>query len=118
MLAIRRKEARHSANFRGKNIILVNICLLLCKILKTSMTYQSPFVLVKLRRDSFSVNKKNFFTSKLDLNLRKKLVKRYIWSIALYDAETWILRELDRKYLESLERWRRREMEKIGWRDL
>jgi hypothetical protein len=27
--------------------------------------------------------KKNLFTSKLDLNLRKKLVKCYIWSIAL-----------------------------------
>jgi hypothetical protein len=33
-------------------------------------------------------NKKNpLLTSKLDLNLRKKLVKCYIWSIALYGAE-------------------------------
>jgi hypothetical protein len=37
--------------------------------------------------------KKNLFTSKLDLNLRKKLVKCYIWSIALYSAETWTLRK-------------------------
>jgi hypothetical protein len=29
---------------------------------------------------------KNLFTSKLDLNLRKKLVKCYIWSIALYGS--------------------------------
>jgi hypothetical protein len=29
------------------------------------------------------------FTSKLDLNLRKKLVKSYIWSIALYGADIW-----------------------------
>jgi hypothetical protein len=38
-------------------------------------------------------NKKNtlfFFTCKLDLNLRKKLVKCYIWSMALYGAETWM----------------------------
>jgi len=28
------------------------------------------------------------FTSKLNLNLRKKLVKWHIWSRALYDAET------------------------------
>jgi hypothetical protein len=34
-------------------------------------------------------NKKNtLFTRKLDLNLRKKLVKCYIWSTALYGAET------------------------------
>jgi hypothetical protein len=33
-------------------------------------------------------NKKNHFTSTLDLNLGKKLVKCYIWSVALYGAET------------------------------
>jgi len=32
--------------------------------------------------------KKTLFTSKLALNLRKKLVKCYIWSMALYGAET------------------------------
>ena len=31
--------------------------------------------------------KKNPFTSKLDLNLRKRLVRCYVWSIALYGAE-------------------------------
>ena len=38
---------------------------------------------------------KTLFTSKLDLNLRKKLVKCYIWSMALYGAETWTLRAAD-----------------------
>ena len=33
-------------------------------------------------------NKKNLFSSKLELNLRKKLVKCYVWSMALYGAET------------------------------
>jgi hypothetical protein len=37
-------------------------------------------------------NKKSaLFTRALDLELRKKLVKCYIWSIALYGAETWTL---------------------------
>ena len=31
--------------------------------------------------------KKTLFTSKLDLNLRKKLVNCYIWSMALYGVE-------------------------------
>ena len=59
--------------------------------------------------------KKTLFTSKLDLNLRKKLVKCYIWSMALYGAETWTLWAADQKYLESFEMlcWRR--MEKISW---
>jgi len=45
--------------------------------------------------------KKNLFTRKLDLNLRKRLVRCYIWSIALYGAETWTLRATDQKHLES-----------------
>ena len=47
--------------------------------------------------------KKTLFTSKLDLNLRKKLVKCYIWSMVLYGAETWTLRAAEQKYLESFE---------------
>jgi hypothetical protein len=37
--------------------------------------------------------KKALFTSTLESELRKKLVKCYIWSLALYGAETWILRQ-------------------------
>ena len=61
--------------------------------------------------------KKNFFTSKLDLNLRKKLVKCYVWSMAVYRAETWTLRTTDQKRLESFEMWCWRRMEKISWTD-
>jgi len=43
-------------------------------------------------------NKKFLFTSKLDSNLRKKLVTRYIWSIALCGAENWTYRKVDKKY--------------------
>jgi hypothetical protein len=61
--------------------------------------------------------KKPLFTSKLDLNLRNKVVTCYIWSIALYGAETWTLRKVDQKYLESFEMWCWRRMEKISWTD-
>ena len=54
---------------------------------------------------------------KLDLNLRKKLVKCYVWSVALYGAETWTLRATDQKRLESFEMWCRIRMEKISWAD-
>ena len=59
-----------------------------------------------------ALSKKTLFTSKLDLNLRKKLIKCYIWSMALYGAETWTLRAVDQKYMEFFkcgagEGWRR-----------
>ena len=61
--------------------------------------------------------KKNLLTNTLDLNLRKELVKCYIWSVALYGAETWTLRAADQKYLKSFEMWCWRRMENIGWID-
>jgi len=66
------------------------------------------------------VNRKliiNIFTNTLALKLRKKPVKCCIWSVALYGAETWTLRAVDQKHLESFEMlcWRR--MEKISWTD-
>jgi hypothetical protein len=33
-------------------------------------------------------NKRALFASKMDLELRKELVKYYIWSVALYGAAT------------------------------
>ena len=53
----------------------------------------------------------------IGLNLRKKLVKCYIWGLALYGAETWTLRAADQKDLESFKMWSWRRMEKISWTD-
>jgi len=41
--------------------------------------------------------KRALFTNTMDLKLRKKLVKCYIWSITLYGAETSTLRAADQK---------------------
>jgi hypothetical protein len=58
--------------------------------------------------------KRAIFTSTLDLKLRKKLVKCYIWSTDLYGAESWRIRAVDQKHLESFEMWCRRRLEKIS----
>jgi len=39
--------------------------------------------------------KRALFTSTLELKLRKKLVKCYIWSTAFYGAETWTIRTVE-----------------------
>ena len=51
---------------------------------------------IAMEKAAFS-KKKTLFTSKLDLNLRKKLIKCYISSMALYGAETWTLRAADQE---------------------
>ena len=63
------------------------------------------------------LTRRALFTSTLDLELWKKLVKCYICSIALYGAETGTLRAVDQKHLESFEMWCWGRMEKISWTD-
>ena len=50
---------------------------------------------IAMARTAFSKKKKSLSTSRLDLQLRKKLVKYFIWSLALYGVETGILRKID-----------------------
>ena len=38
-----------------------------------------------------------------------------MWSITLYGSETWTLRKLERKYLETFEIWCLRRMKKVKW---
>jgi hypothetical protein len=61
--------------------------------------------------------KRALYTSYMGIELRKKLAKCYIWSIALYGAETWTLRAVDQKNLESFKIWCWSRMEKIIWID-
>jgi hypothetical protein len=53
----------------------------------------------------------------MDLKLRKKPVKCYIWSIALYSAEIGTIWGVDLKQLERFKMWCWRRMEKIIWTD-
>jgi hypothetical protein len=71
---------------------------------------------IAVAKAAFNKNR-TLFIGTLDLELRKKLVKCYIWSIALYSAETWTLRAVDQKHLESFEMWCWRRMEKVSWTD-
>jgi len=60
------------------------------------------FAIVK---DAFN-RKISLLTSKLSIELWKKLVRYNVWSISLCGLETWTLRLLARRYLESFEMWR------------
>jgi len=68
-----------------------------------------------MAKDAFN-KKRDLFASTLDLEL-KKLVKCYIWSVALCGAETGTVRAVDEKQLGRFEMWCWRRMEKISWTD-
>ena len=56
--------------------------------------------------------KKTLVTSKLDLNLKKKLVKCYIWNIWCWNLDT---SESRSEIPQSFEMWCRRRMKKVSW---
>ena len=63
------------------------------------------------------MGKKKLFTGIMNLELKKRIMKCLVWSVALYAAETWTLTQTDRRRLEAFEMWIWRRMEKISWLD-
>ena len=55
---------------------------------------------IAMTKEAFD-RKISLLKSKLSIGLRKKFVRCYVWSIALYGSETWTLRKMGWKYLES-----------------
>jgi hypothetical protein len=49
------------------------------------------------------------------LFLWHRISDKYVWSTALYGAETWTLLKVDQKYLERFEMWCWRRIKKIIW---
>ena len=61
--------------------------------------------------------KRSIFCGPLEKELRKRLVKCFVWSVALYGAETWTLRRNEQTRLEEFEMWTWRRMEYVKWTD-
>jgi hypothetical protein len=90
-LTIDQKQPENTESFKNLGSMLTNDERCTCEIKSRIAMAKAAFY------------KRALFTSKLGLELRKKLVRCYIWSIALYGAETWTLRAVDMKHLESFE---------------
>ena len=51
----------------------------------------------------------------IGLELKKRLVKALVWSVALYGAETWALKKQDEDRLHAFELWVWRRVLRIKW---
>jgi len=70
---------------------------------------------IEMAKEVF-MEKKKLFTGKMNLELKKRIMKYLVWTVALYATETWTLTQTDRRS-EAFEMWTWRRMEKISWLD-
>jgi len=65
----------------------------------------------------FNNKKQLLFLNNLKLEMKKKLIKSCIWSVALYGSETWTLGKNEERVINAFETWCWRRMLKIKWTD-
>jgi len=51
------------------------------------------------------MEKNKLFTGKMNLELKKIIMKCLVWSVVLYAAEMWTLTQTDRRRSEAFEMW-------------
>ena len=69
-----------------------------------------------MAKEAFN-KKRSIFCRPLKKEVRKRLVKCFVWRVALYGAETWTLLQNEQKRLEAFEMWIWRRMERVKWMD-
>lgn len=67
-----------------------------------------------LGKEAYNKNKE-LMRGKLELSLKKRLIKTLIWSVVLYGSETWTMQKEDIKRLEAFEMWLWRRIMKVKW---
>lgn len=73
---------------------------------------------IETARTTFQRMRNLLCDDNLNLKLRQRLVKCYIWSILLYGMEGWTLKVASLNRLEALEMWLHRRVLRIPWTDL
>jgi len=65
----------------------------------------------------FNNEKEILCSNNLSLEIKKKLTKSCIWSVALCGSETWTLGKKEERLVNAFETWCWRRMLKIKWTD-
>ena len=66
---------------------------------------------ISMAKEAFNRRRSISFCGPLENKLRKRLVKSFVWSVALYGTESSTLRRNEQKRLEVFEIWIRRKLE-------
>ena len=107
------KDGLLNVKIGGEKIMEVEeFCYLGSRITKDGRSRSDIKCRIAQAKRAFS-KKYNLFTSKINLNVRKRFLKVYVWSVALYGSENWTIGVSEKKRLEAFEMWCYRRMLKI-----
>jgi len=69
---------------------------------------------IALAMEAFN-KKKDLMCGSISLQLKKRIVKAFVWSTVLYGSETWTLQKSDIKRIEGFQMWIWRRMLKVPY---
>ena len=116
-VVIGRKPKKIDIRIKGESIGQVySFKYLGCNISSNMNCCQEVKQRIAVAKEAFNI-KRSIFCGPLEKQLWKRLVKCFVWSVALYGAETWTLRRNEQKQLEAFEMWVWRRMERVKWTD-
>ena len=116
-MAIGRKPKKIHIRITGESIEQVDSSKYLgCNMSSNMNCCQEVKQRVAMAKEAFN-RKRSIFCGPFKKELRKRLVKCFVWSVVLYGAETWTLRRNEQKRLEAFEMWVWRRMESVKWAD-
>ncbi|XP_025413749.1 uncharacterized protein LOC112685915 [Sipha flava] len=70
---------------------------------------------IALAKIAFSKKHKLLTSKKIHLNIKKRLIKTYVWSIATYGCETRVINDTEKKKIEAFKMWCWMRTERISW---
>ena len=85
-----------------------------CNISSNMYCCQEVKQRIVMAKEAFN-RKRRIFCGRLEKELRKRLVKCFVWCVVLYGAEAWKLRLNEQKQLKSIEMWVWKRIQRVKW---
>ena len=108
-MVIGRKPKRIDMRIKDESVEQVDLW---CNISSNLNCCQGVKQRIAMAKEAFN-RKRSIFWGPLEEELSKRLVKCFVWSVALYGAETWTLPRNEQKRLEAFQMWVWRRMGRV-----
>ena len=101
-MVIGRKPENIDIRIKDESIEVDSFKYLGCNISSNMNCCQEVKQRIAMAKEAFT-RKRSIFCGPLEKELRKRLGKCFVWSVVLYGAETWTLRQNEQRQLEVFE---------------